>query len=336
MSKELSRSTFLKRVKDTIKQYDMLRKGDRVLVAVSGGPDSVCLLRALLDIRREMDIEVFVGNLDHSIRGKESKKDSDFVIALSRENGLDVVHERINVKTSAKTKKSLEERAREKRYNFLIKAAKKKKCNIVATGHTLDDQAETVLMRIISGTSAAGLTGIPPARCEGDIKFIRPFIRVKKKDILDYLKKVRWKYVQDRTNLDTRIRRNKIRLEVLPFLEKVNPMIKRALSNLADTLREDHDSLRIEEKKVSGLYIKEQKGTIKINLVDLILQPRSLRKALFKESVKRAGGNIKKLTHRHWVDMDYFVRSSEKGKSLDFPGNIRATKTGTELVFKKR
>ncbi|MFQ5952902.1 MAG: tRNA lysidine(34) synthetase TilS [Candidatus Omnitrophota bacterium] len=334
--KKISRSTFLKRAKDTIKHYDMLRPGDRVLVAVSGGPDSVALLKALFEMRRSLGIEIVVGNLDHGIRGRQSRRDSDFVESLSQDMGLPFEHERIDLKSRPKGKKSLEERAREKRYGFLKKAAKKNGCSAIATGHTLDDQAETVLMRIITGTSVAGLTGIPPLRSEGELKFIRPFIRLSKQEVIDYLEASGQKYVEDLTNRDVKIKRNMIRLKVIPFLEKLNPRVKRSLSNMADILREDFLALKAEEEKASGVCIKGRKGPISLKITDLVLHPRALRKAILKESVKRAGGNLKKLTHRHWIDMDYFLRAGKKGKSIDLPGDIRMTKASDRIVFRKR
>ena len=333
--KKLSRSAFLKRVTDTVKQYDMLHPGDRVLVAVSGGPDSVGLLKSLLEVRKKLGIEIVVGNLDHGIRGRESKRDSDFVKDLSGKLGLVFAYKKINLTSKSKDKRSLEERAREKRYAFLKNAAKKSKCNVIATGHTLDDQAETVLMRIVTGTSPSSLSGIYPARQEEDIKIIRPFIRTPKKDILGYLGAARQKNVEDRTNADTKIKRNKLRLEVLPYLEKVNPQIRRSLANLADAFREDFSHAASEEEKALAARIKKEKGTVSVKIAEFMLQPKMLRKAIFKEAVKRIGGNIKKLTYRHWIDMDYFLRASQKGKSLDLPGGVRVTKYAHDLVFKK-
>ncbi|MGB2661913.1 MAG: tRNA lysidine(34) synthetase TilS [Candidatus Omnitrophota bacterium] len=334
--KKLSRSTFLKRVRDTIKHYDMLRPGDRVLVAVSGGPDSVGLLKAFSDLQRSLKIEIVVGNLDHGIRGKESARDSDFVKRLSEKLGLVFAHKKIKLGTRAKGKKSLEELAREERYAFLKEAAKKNKCGVIATGHTLDDQAETVLMRIITGASPAGVAGIPPIRQDGRFRLIRPFIRTQKKDVQDYLEASGQEHVEDRTNLDVKIKRNKVRLEVLPQLEKVNPRIKRSLANLADAFREDFLLPMEDEERASRRNVKEGKGSVVIKIADLVLQPKMLRKAIFKESIKRAGGNIKKLTYRHWMDMDYLLRAGEKGKSLDFPGGIKATKRDREIMFEKR
>ncbi len=314
----------------------MLRHGDRVLAAVSGGPDSVGLLKVLCDLGRKLGLEIIVANLDHGIRGKESRMDSEFVKRLSEDLGLIFAHKSVRLGSKGKEKKSLEERAREKRYAFLKSAAKENGCNVIATGHTLDDQAETVLMRVITGSSPAGLAGVPPVRQEDDIKIIRPFIRVPKKDILDYLRTSRQGYVEDRTNRDIKIKRNRIRLEVFPYLEKLNPKVKRSLVNLADALREDLLLSEAEGKKVSARRMKEGKEFVRVRIADVVLQPKVLRKAVFKESIRRLGGNIKKLTYRHWMDMDYLLRTGKKGKSLDFPGGVRVTKRAFELVFEKR
>jgi len=334
--RKLSPPAFIKKVRDAVKQYDMIRPGGKVLAAVSGGPDSVCLLKSLMEMRRDLDVEIVVGNLDHGIRGKESGEDSDFVRKLARDLGLDCAHRKMRVKTRRDRKKSLEECAREKRYKFLKEAAGKHGCDIIATGHTMDDQAETVLIRLITGASLKGMAGIPVVRYEGDLKIVRPLIGVEKKEVLDYLEAIRWEYCVDRTNKERKYLRNRIRHEVLPFLRNYNPKIKRALVNLSDTIREDVAFLEAEKKKVINGHPGTGKGPVKIRTGDLILQPGALRKEVFKHLFSMAGGNVKKLTYRHWRDMDYFLRAGEKGKSLDFPGGVRVTKVKDEIVFKKR
>ena len=330
--KAVTRSTFLKRVKDAIKHYDMLHEGDKVLVAVSGGADSVCLLEALVALRKALGIGIVVANMDHCLRGTESEKDSSFVRGLCRKLDLPFVHKKVNVKAAGKKGASTEEKAREKRYAFLKEAARKSGCGVIATGHTMDDQAETVLMRVVYGASPSGLAGIPAVRDEGGFTLIRPLIRTSREEIVGFLKKTGAKFVEDSSNKDVRFLRNKLRIEVMPLLEKCNPKLKRSLVNLSDAVREDLAFLEAEQGKITGKYASRTKVAIK----DMILQPKALRKQVFKELFKRAGGNVKKLTYRHWMDMDNFLRAAEKGKSLDFPGDIRVTKVRDELVFGKR
>lgn len=332
MKKRLKASSlkFLKEVKDAIRHYDMLHKGDRVLAAVSGGADSVCLLKALLEVRESLQVEVIAANMDHGLRGKESERDSAFVKDLAKKLGVKCAYKKVDVRRAGKKGASLEEKARRARYAFLFQEAEKNKCNVIATGHTMNDQAETVLMKMIYGSALAGLTGIPPVRDEKGVRVIRPLIRTEREQIIKFLKENNLKFIEDSSNLDVSFLRNKIRLKVMPYLEKCNPRLKRTLANLSDTLREDFGFIN-DQKKIA---LKSQTSSIKTK--DIILQPKALRKALFKELIIRAGGDVKGLTYRHWMDMDYFLRAAGKNKSLDFPGDIRVTKSGSELIFKKR
>ncbi|MDD5633888.1 MAG: tRNA lysidine(34) synthetase TilS [Candidatus Omnitrophica bacterium] len=330
--KQLSYSPFLKQVSDTIKQYNMLSKRDKVLVAVSGGADSVCLLKVLLDLKRSLGIEVIVGNVDHCLRGRESARDSEFVKKLSKELGVKCFYKKINVKVRTQSGMSLEESARLERYGALREFAGKSGCNVIATGHTMDDQAETVLLRIIYGSSTKGLAGIPPVRYDGDVRVIRPLLRLGKKDIVGFLSKNGLNYVEDSSNKETMFLRNKIRLKALPYLEKLNPKIRRALVNLADTLREDMDF--VEAAKKGSLEKIGVQNMIAIS--DFLLQPKIIQKEIFKELFRLAGGDVKRLSYRHWIDMDRFVAYSEKGKSLDLPGNVRVKKTAHDIIFDKK
>ncbi len=328
----LTYSAFIKQVKDTVQYYGMLNNGDKVLAAVSGGADSVCMLMTLLAIRRGLDIDIVVAHLDHGLRGKESAKDSVFVQGLAAKLGIECARDKIDVKTAGRKKASLEEKAREARYKFLYDAAKKHGCNVIAMGHTMDDQAETVLMRVILGSSLSGMAGIPPQRQEEDLRLVRPLIRTLRKDILTFLKKENIKYVEDSTNRDLRFVRNRVRNVVLPFLEKENPKIKRALVNLADTLREDVEFLSESKKELSAVFAEKMKESAGISVKDIVLQPRTLRKELLKELFRAAGGDIKKLSYRHWMDMDRFLRSGGE-KSLDLPGNVRIVRDDNKIFF---
>ncbi len=331
-----SEFAFVKNVADTIRHYDMLRSGERVLAAVSGGPDSVAMLKALLDTRRKLKIEVLVANMDHGIRGPESERDSEFVKELSGRHGLVFIHKKISLKKGSKEAMSLEERAREERYGFLLKAAREAGCQAVATGHTIDDQAETVLMRMISGASPSAIGGIPPVRYEGGIRIIRPLIRVEKNDILRFLRGCGWGFVEDSTNKATDYARNKVRHDIIPFLEQYNPRLKRSLANLADGMREELEALRADKAKALSDVCSLAGGHVSAAISDMMLQPRALRKEIFKELLRRSGGNIKKLTYRHWMEADKLLRAGASGNSLDLPGNIRVTRTTCELIFARR
>lgn len=305
----------------------MIKQGDSILVALSGGPDSMCLVNVLSEFAKDFSLRIVAANMDHGIRGAESVSDSIFTEKVSREMGLEYVHKKENIR---KTKKSsMEEVAREKRYAFFKKAALDYKCGIIATGHTLDDQAETILMRIIKGSSIRGLLGIAPVISADSVRIIRPLINTSKDDILAFLKYEKIPYCIDRTNIDKKILRNRIRHELLPYLESYNPRIKRSLVNMAASISEDMDFIEAKKNEIGKMSL-----TSKIR--DLLIQPESVRKEIFKNLYEEAGGDLKKLTYRHWKNMDYFLRTSGIGKALDLPGRVKVTKTKDSIEFTKK
>lgn len=329
-------AVFVKKIKDTIERYDMLRGGEKVLAAVSGGPDSVAMLMALADLRRSLGIEIVVGNIDHGIRGAESERDSRFVKELAESLAFEFVHEKMDLSKKLGDKMSVEEKAREKRYGFLAARASEKRCDVIATGHTLDDQAETVLMRVVTGTSPFAISGIPPVRYQNGVKIIRPLINAEKSDILEFLLASGCEFVEDSSNKSTDYNRNKFRLEIIPFLEKYNPKLKRSLSNLADGMREELAALQGEKKRAVASIAAPGLGASRAAIADMILQPKAIRKEIFKGLLLRAGGNIKKLTYRHWMEADKLLSSGVSGKSLDLPGGVRLTRTSQEIILTKR
>lgn len=331
MKKNMIRSLIV----DTINQYCMLARNERVLVGVSGGPDSVFLAHFLNREKERLGTRLYIAHLDHSIRGRESIADAEFVKRLAASLGLKFLHAKLKKKEiAAKSKLSLEERLREKRYAFFRKAAAENGCRTVATAHTLDDQAETVLMRIIKGASLKGVVGIHPVRFEKKVRFIRPLIGVEKKDILEYLRNYNIRFRVDLTNLSDDFLRNRIRNRVLPYLGRINPKIKRSLSNLAESLREDFEFIEEEKRRQKGI-IKGRKPPCHIEIADLIRQPKPIRKEIARDALRSAGANIKKLTFRHWKEIDLFIREKAVNKSLDFPGGVRMRKTQRRLIFEK-
>lgn len=326
----------IERVLKTVRNYEMLKSDDTVLVASSGGSDSLFLLLALNHLKSKLKLKkLVVCNLDHGIRGKESREDSLFVKKIAEDLNLGFIHKKINLSDKKSKDLSTEEIAREERYRFFINAAKVSKANVIATGHTLDDQAETILMRLIKGSSMKGIVGISPVRLKGDVRIIRPLFELGKKEIERYLDDRGIAYRIDSTNLTPIYFRNIVRIEIMPFLEKYNPRLKRVLCNLAEHLREDFEFIR-EAKSVIQHKISHSKGMVKIALKDLVVQPRALQKEILRDSLDRIGGEVKRLTFRHWKDMEQLVRHKRKGSSLDLPGDIRITRTGASIFFRKR
>jgi len=327
----------IEQVLKTIRNYDMIREGEKVIVAVSGGPDSVFLLHSLGRLKKKLKIkELIVCNLDHGLRGKESEDDSDFVKGLSKDLGTGLVHKKIDKNILRSGDLSTEEAARLERYKFFKESAKKTGATVIATGHTLDDQAETVLMRLVKGSSLKGAIGIPPVRMEGSVRFIRPLLELSKDEIQKYLDGGKVAYRIDRTNFEPVYFRNVVRREVIPFLERYNPRIKRALFNFAEHLREDFEFIR-EARQNSRLILHDSRlksGAVALKLKDIVIQPKALQKEILRDALEKAGGEVKKLSFRHWKELEALISRKHKGSALHLPGGIGVTRTDTLLVFR--
>ena len=327
--------TIYKQVERTIRKYGMVERGDKVLVGVSGGPDSIFLLEALNYLKKQLCINIIAATLDHGIRGRRSAADSRFVVMAAKKLKVRCITKKIKLsKSELRGTLSIEELLREKRYDFFKSAAKKAGADILATGHTLDDQAETVLMRVLKGTTIKGLAGIAPVGEHGKLSVIRPLIEIEKQPIVEFLRASKIRYRTDHTNRQERYLRNKIRKHALPYLEKYNPRLKRTLALMAESLREDKEFIEGEKKKQS--HIKKNKKYVSIKLKDIVVQPESLRREILRDAMISSGASVKKLTFRHWQEMKDFLKYKRRGKSIDLPGGIMLKREAKEILFKKR
>ena len=175
-----------RKVLQAVKEHGLIRKFDRIVLGVSGGPDSIALLYCLLALKEEYRLSLRIAHLNHMLRPKDSAKDAEFVRALAKKLGLACTIKKVNVK--ALKKGSLEETARKARWDFFLETAKNFKADKIALGHTLDDQAETVLMRLLRGSGLLGLSGILPKRDISGVTVIRPLLGIKRKEIESFLK----------------------------------------------------------------------------------------------------------------------------------------------------
>ncbi len=237
-----------------IEKNALLRPGDRVAVAISGGADSVSLLRLLIELRGELGIVLSCVHLNHKLRGAESDQDEQFVRELTANHGLPLVCESCDAKQRAtQNKMSLEAAAREVRYEFFKRCLRNRPLEKIATAHTLDDQAETVLLKLARGAGTRGLTGIypkvavshqPSAVSKGHARgyIVRPLLSTSRKDLEAYLVEIGQGWREDSSNRDLRHTRNRIRHGILPRFERhVNPSVRRALSEAADIARAEED-----------------------------------------------------------------------------------------------
>lgn len=309
----------INKVKDTIDRYNMLKKGDVVLVAVSGGPDSVSALEVLNAIKDEYGLSLHVAHLNHKFR-KEADKEAEFVRKLAEERGIASTIEAIDVKSYCiKKGLSKQEGAREVRYNFLKKAADKIGAAKIVTGHTADDQAETFLMRLIRGSGTSGLSAIPPVSG----RIIRPLIEIAKKEAVDYLKKNKIRYVKDPTNIKPVYLRNKIRLELLPLLiKRFNPNIVSALCRESDILREDDAFLNgIADAIFKEIVTVQEKDSITLNYLRFNGLHPAVRKRVIRRAVSELTGSLRRVSYQHITSAIDAIKNT--GKGVDLPFNIR-------------
>jgi tRNA(Ile)-lysidine synthase len=244
----------LEKVRDTIRKHKMLRRGDTLCVAVSGGVDSTVLVHVLNSLKDEFRLTLVVCHLNHNLRGKESERDFQFVKRAARRLGL--VFEGKRLKKGEHKKGSFQEWARTKRYEFLEEAARRYGARRVALGHNLDDQSETVLMRFIKGSGPRGLSGMEPVRGI----FIRPLIGIKREEIARYAHQEGIKYVIDSSNESKKYLRNRLRLELIPFIEKsYNPNINETLARTARVLGRDAEYIMGEACRAMPGVLKERK-----------------------------------------------------------------------------
>jgi tRNA(Ile)-lysidine synthase len=302
----------LKQLKETVRKFRLLKNHDRVLVGVSGGPDSLALLYSLVSLKKTFGLKLCVAHLDHGLRA-DSREDARFVEGLASGLGLPFIGDRIRVRKTG----SWEESARRARITFLARAARRFKANKIALGHNLDDQAETVLMRILRGSGLYGLSAILPKRSIAGIEFIRPLIEIKRSAIENYLKRRKITFRRDRTNSTEIYFRNKVRNRLFPILEReYNRNIKVALANLAETSSLDYDYL----DGAAGRIIP--KNGVVFGLKRLERMHPALRRLLFRRVIKQLKGDTRRISFRHIREIEDLLFDRPFNSRVDLPQGL--------------
>ena len=269
--------------KKYIKTTGIVEAYDRVLLAVSGGPDSVAMLNLFWRLKKVLPVELAVVHMDHGLR-KVSGKESRFVEKLAGKYKLPVILEKIPVREFAELKKiSLETAGRDLRYKVLSDTALRLGFNKIATGHTADDNAETMIMWMLRGTGPEGLKGIPCERkLSGGISVIRPILSITKDELLDYLKSQRLRFCTDRSNFEFDYTRNKIRHKIIKELKKYNPRFVEHLSNLSKIMTLESDFLENLSEKALKKAVKIGKNKIWLDLKQFFVYNKTIQSRLLK------------------------------------------------------
>jgi len=319
---------FLNTVRSTIEKHRMLKSGDRVLVGVSGGPDSLALLSSLAALRDSFGLVLRAAYVDHGLRPAACRREAALVKRLGRLWGVPVDILRGKVRRSGG--ESLEAAARAVRYQALVELAVRNRCRKIALGHTRDDQAETVLMWLLRGTGTTGLAGIPPVRdlerpaAGRSIKIIRPLIESSRAEVEATLRDHRIRALQDRSNRSVKFLRNRIRHELLPLLERqYNPRMRDHLSRLAEILRTDLDWIESQGKAAFRQLARVGEGRVRLDRIQLICLPAALRRTVLRLAIEKLQGNRNGFSSLHWGMLEQ--RMMEKLPSpVDLPHGFRA------------
>lgn len=304
-------------VRKTIEKYDMLRPGDKVVVGVSGGADSVALLHALTGLR-SYRLTLIAAHLNHGIRGKEAARDAEFTRRVAESLGIEFEYAELNAPALKKESKlSLEDAARVLRYDFFEKTRKKHKASKIATAHTLDDQAETVLMRLLRGSGGRGLSGIPPVSGK---YIVRPLIETDRSAIEAYLNAEGIGWIEDSTNSKKDFLRNRIRLDLIPGLKEYNPKVKETLARTADILRLEEDFLNAECRKQFARIFKRQGYELIGDLGKYKRLHGALRMAVLMQALEEVRSDLKNISSIHLTSADSFLLSGTSSGESVFPG----------------
>lgn len=300
-----------------------------MIVAVSGGPDSVCLLDVLNALKDALAIELVAAHFDHGLRPGEDEADTRFVKRLSDAYGLPLETGKASGLTSGAP--SLEEKAREARYRFLTEAKARRRAQKIAVGHTLNDQAETVLMRLLRGSGPSGLSGIPPAR-EGGI--VRPLIDSTRHEVLAHLESRGLSYRVDSSNFKPSHLRNRIRLELLPLLKGYQPRIVETLGHVADVMRADEEWFSREAED----WVKREgqggdDGVINVRLDRFSSLSRPFKIRVVRALLTRAGGSLRRISRKHLEAVAALSSGERPQAELHLPRGLRVRKAYGLLSF---
>lgn len=358
-----------KRVEETIDRYTIFKDGERVLVAVSGGVDSVVLLDILHLLSVERGLELIVAHLDHGLRGEDSREDARFVAESARGKGLQVICKRIDLRAcSERARRGLEETGRFLRHRFLLRTANKVGATKIALGHTQNDRAETFLFNLIRGTGPTGLVGMGPfglrpvglrpvglrsaslqqvTGCKEDVTVVRPLIEVSREEIIAYARSRNLPWREDCTNQDVAFSRNRIRHQILPLLQEMNPRVLQALIRTADLIGEEQ---RVLDDLLTPLWgeivIGEEEGRIVLHRGRLADCSAGLQALLLRRGIAQArgiadgiadgiaadGGNLQGIAKVHIDALRRLVASPRAHGQLDLPG-LSARVQMDELVL---
>jgi tRNA(Ile)-lysidine synthase len=341
------------KVCDFIERYSLISPEEIIVIGVSGGADSVCLLHVLAEYRKRLGIKLHVAHLNHLLRGTESEADAKYVSSLADSLGIPIAIDEQDVAAYRIVRNcSIEEAARELRYAFLGRVAKEIGANRIAIGHTRDDHVETILMHILRGTGINGLCGL--ARCSpmaydeqasssstkkanatqgqrSDFLIIRPLLDITREETASYCHEYQLDPRVDSSNLSLSFFRNRLRLQLLPLLRQYNPSLDQALLRLADIAKEDNVFIEQQASELWDEVVRQENKTIYLDKKQLASLPIALQRQLLRAAVTKLAGDARDIEAGH-IEAARNLINKPVGKRISLPHGFICQRGYNEIV----
>ena len=310
-------------VRQTIKRENLIEKNDKILIALSGGPDSICLLDIMIKLKDEYNLTLYAAHLNHRIRGIDAQEDSLFCQKICKKNNVTFFVKNIDIpELAVQQSRGVEEVARDVRYDMFFDIKNKLGINKIAVAHNLDDQAETMLMKMFRGSGIQGLRGIDYKRKDG---IIRPLLDIYKSQINEYCDVNNLNPRIDKTNFESDYSRNKVRLDLIPYIENnYCENIKQILSRTANVIRDDYNYIEKVSKEHYELLVKNKSDDeIILDLPLLKNTDTAIQKRVIRLAILDIMGNLNNIENVHIVDSLSLLEKSD-GKIINLPKNLKA------------
>ena len=310
-------------VRQTIKRENLIEKNDKILIALSGGPDSICLLDIMIKLKDEYNLTLYAAHLNHRIRGIDAQEDSLFCQKICKKNNVTFFVKNIDIpELAVQQSRGVEEVARDVRYDMFFDIKNKLGINKIAVAHNLDDQAETMLMKMFRGSGIQGLRGIDYKRKDG---IIRPLLDIYKSQINEYCDVNNLNPRIDKTNFESDYSRNKVRLDLIPYIENnYCENIKQILSRTANVIRDDYNYIEKVSKEHYELLVKNKSADeIILDLPLLKNTDTAIQKRVIRLAILDIMGNLYNIENVHIVDSLSLLEKSD-GKIINLPKNLKA------------
>lgn len=323
------------KVKEIIKKYNLINTGDKIVLGVSGGPDSIAMLDILRQLKSEMEFEIYVVHINHSIRGEDADEDEEYVKNYCRKYEIECFTKKIDVSTIARTEKiGTEEAGRKVRYEYFEEILKETGSNKIAIAHNKNDNVETIIMHLLRGSGISGLKGIEPIR---ENKFIKPLIECDRQEIEKYCEENNLQPRIDKTNFENECTRNKIRNIVIPYIKKeFNPNIIETMTRLSDVISSENDFIEnIAKENYNKILVIEGKDKIELKLKEFNLLDEVLKNRIILIATKKLFGSTQGIEKVNIVDIIKLCNNNIGNKFLMPNKNLKVLIQNKKINFIK-